>query len=185
MNVKEAIEKRRSYRSLAPVDIDDDLINDLSESASLAPSCFNNQPWNYVFVYDDEKLKQVFDTLSKGNEWAHNASMVIGVTGKKEDDCNIKDREYYLFDIGLATSMIMLRATELGLVVHPIAGYSQSRAKKIMGIPEAYKLIALLIVGKHDQDYKDILSKKQLKDEKTRPPRKTVEEFSFHNQFKK
>ncbi|MCF8008335.1 MAG: nitroreductase family protein [Halanaerobiales bacterium] len=50
MDVKEAIEKRRAYRSLEPVKIDKMLIKELSEAASLAPSCFNNQPWKYVFV---------------------------------------------------------------------------------------------------------------------------------------
>ncbi|HKL12690.1 MAG TPA: nitroreductase family protein [Halanaerobiales bacterium] len=183
MNVKETIEKRRSYRSLDPVDITDELIEDLAESAKLAPSCFNNQPWNYVFVHDEKKLEEVFNTLSSGNEWAKNASMVIGVFAKKEDDCNIKGREYYLFDTGLATSMLMLRARELGLVAHAIAGYSESKAKDVMSIPEEYRLITLVILGKHSEEIKDILSKKQAKDEKQRPPREDFSEFAYHNEF--
>jgi nitroreductase len=183
MDVKTAIEKRRSYRSLDPVKITDETIEDLAKSASLAPSCFNNQPWNFVFVHDKEKLSEVFDTLSKGNKWAHNASMIIGVTAKKEDDCNIKGRNYYLFDTGLATSMLMLRAKELGLVAHAIAGYSESKAKKVMNIPDDYKLITLVIVGKHSNEIKDVLSEKQAKDENTRPPRKDLNEFVFHNEF--
>ena len=183
MHVKETIEKRRSYRSLDPVEITDDLIEDLANSAKLAPSCFNNQPWNYVFVHDEEKLEEVFDTLSSGNDWATNASLIIGVFAKKEDDCNVKGREYYLFDTGLATSMLMLRARELGLVAHAIAGYSESKAKEVMSIPEDYRLITLVIVGKHSDEIKDILSEKQAKDEKERPPRKDLEEFVFHNEF--
>ncbi|MCK4297935.1 MAG: nitroreductase family protein, partial [Planctomycetes bacterium] len=50
MEVREAIERRRAYRSLDPAPISDELIRDLAESASLAPSCFNNQPWRFVFV---------------------------------------------------------------------------------------------------------------------------------------
>ncbi len=183
MDVKKAIEKRRAYRSLDPVEITDELIEDLAESASLAPSCFNNQPWKYVFVHDKEKLEKVFDSLSSGNEWATNASMIIGVFSKKEDDCVIKDREYYLFDTGLATSMLVLRATELGLVAHPIAGYSPKKAKEVMKIPEEYRLITLVIVGKHSDEVKDILSEKQKKDEKRRPARKDIEEIAFHNEF--
>jgi nitroreductase len=183
MDVKKTIEKRRAYRSLDPVEITDELIEDLAESASLAPSCFNNQPWKYVFVHDKEKLEKVFDSLSSGNEWATNASMIIGVFAKKEDDCVIKDREYYLFDTGLATSMLVLRATELGLVAHPIAGYSPKKAKEVMKIPEEYRLITLVIVGKHSNEVKDILSEKQKKDEKRRPARKDIEEIAFHNEF--
>jgi nitroreductase len=183
MNVKKAIEMRRAYRSLDPVEITDELIEDLVESASLAPSCFNKQPWKYVFVYDKERLEKVFDSLSDGNGWAKNASMVIGVFSKKEDDCVIKDREYHLFDVGLATSMLVLRATELGLVAHPIAGYSPKKAKEVMEIPEEYRLITLVIVGKHSKEIKDALSDKQKKDEERRPARKDLEEIAFHNKF--
>ncbi|MCX6667449.1 MAG: nitroreductase family protein, partial [Euryarchaeota archaeon] len=49
MDVKEAIKKRRAYRSFLPVEITKDLINDLAECAQLTASCFNNQPWRYVF----------------------------------------------------------------------------------------------------------------------------------------
>ena len=56
MDVKIAIEKRRAYRSLEPVDIDDELIEDLAGSARLAPSCFNKQPWRYFVVTQSEVL---------------------------------------------------------------------------------------------------------------------------------
>ena len=42
MDVKEAIHKRRAYRSLDPVKITEDLIEDLAECAQLAASCFNS-----------------------------------------------------------------------------------------------------------------------------------------------
>lgn len=184
MNVKDAIEKRRAYRSLDPVEITDEMIEDLAKSASLSPSCFNNQPWKYVFVHDEENLNELYETLSNNNDWAYNSSMIIGVTAKKEDDCVIKGgREYYLFDTGLATSMLILRATEMGLVAHPIAGYSESGAKEVMSIPDEYRLITLVIVGKHSDEIKEELTEKQAKTEKKRPPRKDLEEFAFHNEF--
>ncbi|MCK5260649.1 MAG: nitroreductase family protein [Thermoplasmatales archaeon] len=48
MDVKQAIIKRRAYRSLEPVEITEELIYDLAECARLTASCFNNQPWRYV-----------------------------------------------------------------------------------------------------------------------------------------
>lgn len=183
MDVKENIKKRRAYRSLDPVEITEKLIKDLSESASLAPSCFNNQPWRYIFVKDHDKLNEVFDTLSSGNKWAHNASMVIAAFAKREDDCNIKEREYYLFDTGLASSMLILRAHELGLVAHPIAGYNEEEAKKVLSIPDEYRLITLIIVGKHSDEIKDVLSDKQKTDEQERPTRKNLDEFVYYDEF--
>jgi nitroreductase len=183
MDVKEAIDKRRAYRSLEPMEITEDLIHDLAKHAILAPSCFNNQPIRYVFVYDKDKLTQMRETLSKGNEWAYEASMIIAVFGKKDTDCIIADREYYLFDIGLSTAFLVLRATELGLVAHPIAGFKGSKTKEILGIPKDMMLITLVIVGKHSEKINPVLSEKQVAWEKERPERLPFEKFAYLNSF--
>jgi len=183
MNVIEAIERRRAYRSLEAVTITDELIEDLAGSAQLAPSCFNYQPWKFVFVYDEEMLVQMREALSKGNEWVYAASLIIAVFGKREDDCNTQGREYYLFDIGQASAFLQLRATELGLVAHPIAGFSESKVKEILGIPDEYKVITLINVGKKSDKISPALSEKQIEWEKDRPERKRLEEFVFKNRF--
>ncbi len=185
MNVREAIEKRRAYRSLDPVEINDNLIRDLAECARLAPSCFNYQPWRFVFVKEKALLQELRPALSKGNEWVYNASMIIAVFSKKEMDCVIKEREYYLFDVGMACAFIILRATELGLVAHPIAGFHPEEVKEILGIPEDMNLITLIIVGKHSEKISHYLSEKQIEAERERPQRIPLEEFAFINRFKK
>lgn len=181
MDVMQAIKERRAYRSLVPVEITEDLIKDLAGSAGLAPSCFNNQPWRFVFVRDPEVLKRMHEALSQGNEWAHAASMIIAVFSKKEDDCMIRDREYHQFDCGLGAGFLIMRATELGLVAHPIAGYSPKKTKEILGIPEEYQVITLIIVGKHSDEISPILSEKQVEWETERPERLAIEKFTFIN----
>jgi len=184
MDVKEAIEKRRAFRSLEPVKITIDLINDLASCAQITASCFNNQPWQYIFVYDPKVLKEMHEALSKGNEWAHKASMIIVIIGKKDDDCVIYDRVYYRFDIGMATEAMILRATELGLVAHPIAGYSPKKTRAVLDIPNDIDVIALVIVGKHSDKINPDMSDKQIKDEKKRPERKAIGDFVFHNEYR-
>lgn len=184
MDVVQAINERRAYRSLEPVKITEDLIKDLAESARLAPSCFNNQPWRFIFVHDPEVLKNMREVLSKGNEWVHSASLIIAVFSQKEDDCIIRDREYHQFDCGLGAGFLILRATELGLVAHPIAGYSPSKTKEILGIPEEYRVITLIIVGRHSEEISSVLSEKQVEWEKERPPRLSLDKFAFINRFK-
>ena len=184
MDVMQAIKERRAYRSIIPVEITEDLIKDLAGSAGLAPSCFNNQPWRFVFVHDPEVLKSMHEALSQGNEWAHAASLIIAVFSKKEDDCMIRDREYHQFDCGLGAGFLIMRATELGLVAHPIAGYSPKKTKEILGIPEEYQVITLIIVGKHSDEISPILSEKQVEWEKERPARLSLDKFAFINRFK-
>jgi nitroreductase len=95
----------------------------------------------------------------------------------------IRDRIYYRFDIGMATAFIILRATELGLVAHPIAGYSPSKTKEILGIPEDVDVITLVLVGKHADDIKPSLSAEQAAVEAERPERKPLEEFVHLNGY--
>ena len=64
MDVTKTIQKRRAFRSLDPVQINKDLILDLVTHAQLAPSCFNNQPWRFIFVYEPAQLNLLFEVLS-------------------------------------------------------------------------------------------------------------------------
>lgn len=183
MDVKEAIKQRRAYRSLEPVLITEDLIKDLAECAQLTCSCFNNQPWRFIFVYEPQTLKKMQEAFARGNEWCRSASLLIAVVSKKELDCQIKGRDYYLFDTGLATAFIILRATELGLVAHPIAGYDEQKVREILKIPETMTVITLVIVGKHSTEINPVLSEKQIEAEKKRPIRLPIEQFAFMNSY--
>jgi nitroreductase len=183
MDVKDAINTRRAYRSLESVEITDEIVEDLARHAQLSPSCFNNQPWRYVFVYQPEKLKDLKEALSKGNAWAQTASMIIAVFGKEDDDCVIGPRIFYLFDIGLATGFMILRATELGLVAHPIAGYNEDKVKETLNIPKDMMVITLVIIGKKSESISEMLSEKQVEQETQRPPRKNLSEFMNKNQY--
>ena len=170
MDVKEAIQKRRAYRSLGAVEITDEIIAELATAAQLTASCFNNQPWRFVFVRSNEALAKVHQGINKGNEWVRKASLIIAAFAKKENDCNIKEREYYLFDLGMAVSAIQLRATELGLVAHPIAGFDPVKIKRVLNIPDDNMLITVINVGKKSYDT-SLMTDYQISQEPARPPR--------------
>jgi nitroreductase len=182
MNVKEAIETRRAYRALGPVEITDGTVEELAKAARLAPSCFNNQPWRFVFVREPAQMEKMRAAMSKGNEWTFKSSMFVAVCARKEDDCVIKDREYYLFDTGIAAGQMILRATELGLVAHPIAGYSPKNVREALGIPEQYQVITIVNVGRKVQGTAG-LSEGQAESEAERPERKGLAEFAYMERF--
>lgn len=178
MDVHDAIEQRRAYRSLEGIEITGETARDLARHATLAPSCFNKQPWRYNFVYGREALEKLGGALAKGNEWARAASMIVAVHSRKDLDCDVQGREYYLFDIGLSTAFLVLRATELGLVAHPIAGFDEVAAKEILGIDEGMKLITLVIVGKHSDSINDLLTAEQAEVEGERPERLPMDDIA-------
>nr|MDO8135844.1 nitroreductase family protein [Candidatus Njordarchaeum guaymaensis] len=183
--MKQAIRERRAYRSLDPVQITEDLIKDLAECARLAPSCNNNQPWRFVFVHDPDVLQQLHSTFPRGNKWMEASSMIIAVFSNRNLDCIIGDRIYYLFDTGMATAFLILRATELGLVAHPVAGYDEAKVKQILKIPDDMTVITLVNIGKHSSSISAVLSEKQVLGEKQRPERLPLEKFAYINSYKK
>lgn len=183
MDVVDAIEQRRAYRAIAPIEVQHNLIEDLARCAGLAPSCFNKQPWRFVIIYEDETLKAIYSALSSGNEWAKTSNLIVAVISNRSLDCIIGDREYFLFDVGLATAFMLLRATELGLVAHPIAGFDPAAVKTILKIPPDYQVVTLVVIGKKATAPSAFLSERQLAAEKERPPRQSLAKFVFHNHF--
>ncbi len=179
--IENILEKRRSLRALEPQPLSESDIEIIKKSATLAPSCFNNQPWRYIFVRNN--LNELFKALNKGNEWAKNASLIIAVFSKKEYDCIIDKREYYLFDTGISVGFIIAQLTDLGYVAHPIAGYNEEKAKKILGIPDDFTLIALIVVGKHNPQKTEFLNENQIKIENIRPERKSEREIFYDEKY--
>ncbi len=175
MNVKEALETRRAYRAFEPVEITGETIKELAAAAQLMPSCFNNQPWKFVFVRSKEALAKVHASLSAHNDWVRKASLIVAAFARKENDCVVKEREYYLFDLGQAVAAIQLRATELGLVAHPIAGFDNEKVRLALGIPEGNMVITIINVGKKSANLEGLTPPQAAQETGPRPARLALE----------
>ncbi|MEW5825304.1 MAG: nitroreductase family protein [Candidatus Bipolaricaulota bacterium] len=148
MNLLPAIEARRARRALSTEPIAREVVETLLAAAHLAPSCANRQPWRFVVADASPALEEVKASLSAGNYWAQVAPAIIAVASRRDLDCVIPDgREYYLFGCGLAVAQLMIQATEMGLVAHPIAGYRAAEARAALAIPDDYTLITLVVLG--------------------------------------
>ena len=179
MDVVEAIRTRRARRVLRDRPVEDEKIESLVEAVRLSASCFNNQPWRVVVCKGKDGIDAARGALSKGNVWATRAPVIMVVSARPPDDCQLSDRrDYYLFSTGLAIGQLELRATELGLIAHPIAGYDPLKAKEVLGIPADYVVITFVIIGYPGGD-DSLLSDKQKASESVRPERKPVGENFF------
>lgn len=139
---------RRAYRALSEEEVPKPALERLIEAAHLAPSCFNNQPWRFVIAHG-EALAKVKAALPGGNYWAKRAPAIVALASHRDLDCKLSDnRDYFLFGCGMATGMLMVQATQMGLVAHPIAGYDPLAVKEALGIPAEYVLITLIVVGR-------------------------------------
>ena len=183
MDVLEAIRKRRALRTLDSKPIEAGHVDSLVEATMLSASCFNNQPWRLIFCTAEGSLDAVKAALPRGNAWATRSSLIVVVAAKPEDDCQLSDRrDYYSFDCGLAIGQMLLRATELGFVAHPIAGYDPSKIRTATDLPDDYVVVALVVCGYHGPD-DSLLSDKQREAEGERPERRPVGDNFFSDSW--
>lgn len=76
-----ALQTRRSGHNFAPdAALDDATLESLIEDATLAPSSYNLQPWEFVVVQDEENLDTVVE-LAYGQEHIRDAGTVVLVAG--------------------------------------------------------------------------------------------------------
>jgi len=181
--ILELITTRRARRAITDQPISRDVLETLLTAAHLAPSCANNQPWRFVVVDEDPTLAQVKEHLSGGNYWAKISPSIIAVASKADLDCQIPDgRNYHLFGCGLASMNLILQATELGLIAHPIAGFKQAPIKQLLDIPNDFTLITLIILG-HPSDTYSHLSKKHQIEETSSQDRSRLSDVVSWNHF--
>jgi len=155
MEVKKAIEKRRSIRKYQKKEASDKLIHEILEAARLSPSAYNAQPWKFKVVRKEmiKKLKQ--EKIFK-NEFVYTAPVLIiccsteKVYPEKSLDY-FNTRELAIVDSGITAQNLVLRATELGLGSCYIGILNRKRIKEILEIPEDYIIPFTITIGYADE----------------------------------
>lgn len=176
MNLYELIQKRQSDRKYDSRPVDRDMVIKCLESARLAPSACNSQPWKFVVVDEPELLKEMASAAAGMgmNKFAAQAPVIVAVVLEKMNftasiGSVIKDKEYSLLDVGIAVEHFCLQATELGLGTCILGWFDEKKVKKLLGIGN--RRVPLLITlgyaaGEHRQK-----------------SRKSLEEISSRNKY--
>jgi len=177
--ILQEIDERRSKRGISPELLGEDMVREILTAGTMAPSCYNNQPWQLVPV-QGEKLKELHESLAEGNRWAKKAPLIIALATRACDDCRLDEgRDYAHFDLGLCAMNMMLQATHLGLIAHPIAGFNPKKVRTILQIPREYDVVALLVIGKPGST--EDLESWQIKSETAPRDRKALDEVVHWN----
>lgn len=177
------IKERRAYRSLSSNPINRETLNNILKASSLAPSCFNKQPWKYIIADKEDVLKEIHQALPENNKWAEKApAVIIALTGI-ELDCSLPDkRDYALFDTGLSVMNLMLQAQKEGIIAHPMAGFDSLKIREHFHIPDNYIIIALIALGFPGSDSE--LNDKQKEMESSQRIRKPIDEIASFNKWR-
>lgn len=146
MEVREAIEKRRSIRAYKDRPIPEEKLKRVLEAARLAPSASNRQPWKFVVVRDVESRKKL--ARAAGNEsFVEEAPVVIAAVALRTDHIMMCGVHSYPVDLAIAVDHMTLAAVEEGLGSCWIGAFSQTEVKRILNIPKQYMVVVLLPMG--------------------------------------
>lgn len=183
METLEAINKRTSLKThLSTRDVEKEKIVKVLEAARLAPSATNEQPWRFVVVKGKENVDNVVSKASMmGRKVFEEAPVLILVFVKPKDYIFPDGKSFYLLDIGLAMENILLAATDLGLISHPMAALDEGKLKEILGVPDEMEFVIATPLGYPTESSYEEAAQERL----SQRTRKDLKELVYMNEWGK
>lgn len=158
MTANECIRGRRSIRQFTDKPVPHDVLENIVETASYAPSWKHTQITRYIAVegaLKDKIADECTSAYAKNGEIIKNAPLLIAVTFIKnrsgfERDGSFstpKEGGWQMFDAGIATEAFCLAAYEQGLGTVILGIFDEAKAASLLEVPEDRELVALIPVG--------------------------------------
>lgn len=173
-SINTLIEQRFSPKHFADRAVSEEQLHQLFEAARRAPSSYNEQPWRFIYATQEqpEAYQQLFSCINEHNQqWAKNVPVLMLSLAKKHFSRNGKPNRHAWHDTGTAVGFLLLKATEMDIFAHQMAGFYPKKAHETLGIPEEYDPVAMIALGYLGEEGK------------SDKPRKDVSEFAFAGNF--
>lgn len=147
--VDEQFLDRWSRRSFDSRPVPERVLNDLFEAARWSPSCFNEQPWHFVYGHTDTQLRTLQAVLNEKNQaWANKAPVLAFLFTKRRFEETGEPNRHAPFDAGAAWMALALAARARGLYTHAMAGYHRDRVHEATGVSKNnYEDMAAIAIG--------------------------------------
>lgn len=159
--MKEIIE-RRSIRHFKDRPVEAEQVEKLLESARLAPSGSNTQPWNFIVVRRRETIEKLAWAAHR-QKWLAKAPLLLVCVadGKRRfqdevfrpvDDYSVlPELKMMIRDSAIAMEHISLEAVHLGLGTCWACWFEQKDVRPILHVPEDHYVVGLIAVGYPDE----------------------------------
>ena len=159
IEVKEAIEKRKSIRSYKQEQVPFEYLKEMIDAARLAPTARNVQPTRFKIIESFELRNKLKEEKIFPQDFVTTAPCILVCYGNPDDylvklpDASREDNIQRIErDIAIQTAFLMLRATDLGLGTCYIALLDKERIKPIVGIPDDLYVAYAITVGYSDEE---------------------------------
>lgn len=138
----------RSYDSARPVE--EEKLRAVLESAILAPSACNGQPYHFTVCRGELARAVAPLTMGMGmNKFAADAPVLIVISEKPyvksaAMGAKVKNNDYRSMDIGIATAYLTAEAAAQGLGTCILGWFEDDKIRKLCGIDGAVRLVVTL-----------------------------------------
>lgn len=126
--------------------VEDDMLMNVMEAARLAPSASNTQVWRFFVVKERGLLKDISGLAKR--ESFRSAPVIVAafaepfILGRKA-----REQPFFIIDVPIALSHIVLMATELGLSACVEFEFDEKMTVDLLMPPKKYRAIALIALG--------------------------------------
>lgn len=161
MEFLELVMKRQSIRGYSEAPVEEAKLNRCLEAARLAPSACNAQPWKFIVVDQTELRHQIAQATSSRvlnmNHFTMQAPVLIVIVMEKANFTStvgqvLKDKEYPLMDIGIATENFCLQAVAEGMGTCIMGWFDEPKVKKLLNIPKTKRVPLIITLGYPSSD---------------------------------
>lgn len=159
MEAMECIKNRRSVRKFTDEMVSENVIREIVEAASYAPSWKNTQTIRYISISDKALIEKI---AAEGvMDFSHNAKILTGanqimlvvqkngICGYEKDGSftTSKGDRWEMFDAGIATQTFCLAAHTKGVGTVILGVFDDKVVAEIAGIPEGLTVAAIVVFG--------------------------------------
>ncbi len=168
------LNQRKSVRAFSSREIGPEQLAALWAAAQWAPSSSNMQEWHYYALMGDAR-KKFSEVLSRGNQWALAAPLLLAVTRDASISNVAESREYGMYDVALSAMSLVIEAEHQGLRAHQMAGFSEESFSRILNLSKNEKPVVVIAVG-YEGNVEDLdeRTREKEKNPRTRKPIETV-----------
>ncbi|MBE7720660.1 MAG: nitroreductase [Lacrimispora celerecrescens] len=156
------IENRRSVRKYLDKKVEKEKLVKLLESARLAPSGSNTQPWTFLII-ELEETKEKLSIADHHQKWMMTAPIFIVCVAdircriSMETKVRLDERspeqelKQIIRDTAIAMEHILLEAEHLGLATCWTAWFEQDAVRPILNIPDDKYVCGIITLGYGDE----------------------------------
>jgi len=158
LNFTELVLKRESCRNFSGQVVTNEQIKKCIDTARLAPSACNSQPWHFYAAVSEGKCAEIAEATQRlgSNKFAEKAGGFIVIVEEpailSTKLYNISQQKYAQMDVGIVTAHLCYAATEQGLSTCILGSFNEEKLAEVVGIKDEEKIRLVLAVGYAQND---------------------------------